>query len=41
MNSDTENKSSDNETPLTKQKITQIKEKKPRWEKQIEQFKKA
>ena len=27
MNSDTENKSSDNEAPLTKQKTTQIKEK--------------
>ena len=41
MNSDTENKSSDNEAPLTKQKVIQIKEKKPRSEKQIEQFKKA
>ena len=41
MNSDNENKSSDNEAPLTKQKTTQIKEKKPRSEKQIEQFKKA
>ena len=40
MNSDNENKSSDNEAPLTK-KTTQIKEKKPRSEKQIEQFKKA
>jgi len=27
MNSDNENKSSDNEAPLTKQKTTQIKEK--------------
>ena len=41
MNSDHENKSSDYEAPLTKQKTTQIKEKKPRSEKQIEQFKKA
>ena len=38
MNSDNENKSSDNEAPLTKQKPTKIKEKKPRSEKQLEQF---
>ena len=40
MNSDNESKSSDNEAPLTKQKTTKIKEKKPRSEKQIKQFKK-
>ena len=41
MNSNNENKSSDNEAPLKKQKTTQIKEKNPRSEKQIEQIKKA